>query len=101
MNGIFADGKLNTHTKERSFQVVIGLLHILRRDIDRMWIQLRQDLGNGFLYQVVHVDSVHILVIHYVEQIVQFIAARIDNAQAIARKAVGKECADKDSYHHT
>jgi hypothetical protein len=41
------------------------------------------------------------LVVNDVEQVVEFIAARIDNAQSVAREVIGIECSDKDTYHHT
>ena len=38
-DGIIADGKLNAHTRERTLQIVVGNLHILGANIDRMGVK--------------------------------------------------------------
>ena len=62
-----------------------------------MWVKICQDLRHRLLHQVVDVDGVHILVINDVQQVVQLIAAAIDDAQTVARKVVGIECTNQDA----
>ena len=99
--GVVTNHKLDTHTRERAAQVVIGGLHILRRDIGGMRVKLCQNLGHSLLHQVGHIDGIDILVINDIEQVVQFVAARIDDAQPVARKVMGIERADGDTNHHS
>ena len=65
-----------------------------------MGIQLLEDGWHGLLHQIAHVDGVDILVVDNVQQVVQLVAARIDNAQPVARETVGKEGTDEDTQHH-
>ena len=100
MKRVLTDGELNTYARERATQVVVGHLHVFRRDIDGVGVQFRQNLWHRLLYEVVDVDSIHIFVFHDVQQVVELVAARIDDAQPVAREVVGIECSDEDSYHY-
>ena len=93
-DGILTDGKLNADAGERTLQVVGGYLYILGSDVGGMRIELRQDLRHSFLNKVIHVDSVNIHIVDVMEQIVEFAAIRIDDAQPVAREMIGIECAD-------
>ena len=90
-DGVLTDGKLNTHPRERSLQVVIGSLHILRGDIGRVRIQFGEDLRHRLLHQVVYIDCIHIHIIDIVEQIVEFTTVGIDDAQPVAGEMIGIE----------
>ena len=75
VDGVLTDGKLNAYSREGTLQVVIGYLNVLRGDIHRVGIQLRENLRHGTLHQVFHVDGIHILVIDNLQQTVQLITA--------------------------
>ena len=99
---VLADGELDAHARERAAQVVLGGLLVLSRDIDRVRVQLREQLGHGLLHEVGHVHRVHILVVDDVEQVLQFVGARVDDAQAgAATEVVGVESADEYAHHRT
>ena len=55
----------------------------------------------GALYKVVDIDRIYILVINDVQQVVQLIAAAIDDAQTVARKVVGIEGTNQDADDYT
>ena len=84
MERVFTNGELNAHAEERPLQVVIGLLHVLLGDIYRVRVQFRQDGRHGLLHKVVYVDRIHILVINNMQQVIQLIAARVDDTKAVA-----------------
>ena len=65
-----------------------------------MWVELSQYLWHGFLHQVIDVDRIHILIINDMQQVVQLVAAGIDDAQTVAREVVGIKSAYQDTYHH-
>ena len=67
---IITDGELDAHTRERALQVVVGNLHILGPDVDRMRIEFRQDLRHSLLDQVVDIDGIHILIVDNMQQVV-------------------------------
>ena len=73
--GVVADDELDAHARERAAQVVVGCLHILGADVDRVGVQLREYLRHGLFHQVAHIHGVYILVVDDVEQIVQLVAA--------------------------
>ena len=77
-------GELNAYTGERAAQVVVGLLDILGRDIDRVRVQLGQYLWHGLLDEVIDIDGVNILVVDDVQQVVQLVTTAVDDAQAVA-----------------
>ena len=81
---VLTDGELDAHAGERAAQVVVGLLHVLGRDIDGVGVQLGEYLGHSLLDEVVDIDRVHILVVDDVQQVVELVAAAVDDAQAIA-----------------
>ena len=56
-----------------------------------MRIEFRQDLRHGLLDQIVDIDSIYILIVDNMQQVVQFIAAGIDDTQPIAGKMIGIE----------
>ena len=67
MYGVFAYCELDAYTGERAFEVVVGCLDIFCADVDRVRVQLSEDLRNGFLHQVVDIHRVNILVVDDVE----------------------------------
>ena len=97
---VLTDGELDAYTRERTAQVVVGNLHVVCGDIHAVRVKLSQNLRHSFLHQVVYVDRVHILVINDVQQVVQLIAAGIDDAQAVAREVVSIESAYQNAYDH-
>ena len=101
MDGIFADDELNPHARERTFQVVGGRLDILCADIDGMGVEVGQNLRDGPLHERVHVDRIHVLVAHDVEQVVQPRATAVDDVQAVGGEMVGEERAEEDADDHT
>ena len=96
-DGILTDGELNTNTKERTTEIVIRNLTLTGRDVDGMGIELCQNLGHSFFHQVVDIDRIHILIVNNMEQVVEFVTARIDDVQSVARKMVGIKGAHKDA----
>ena len=72
VDGVLTDGKLNTYARERSLEVVVGGLHILGADVDRVGIELSEDLRDGTLHERVNVDLVDILVIDDAQQVVRY-----------------------------
>ena len=94
-DGVPADGELDADAREGTLQVVVGYLHILGADIDRVRIEFRQDLRHCLLHQVIDVDRIHILVVDHVQQVVQLVAARIDDIQPVAGEMVGIERTDQ------
>ena len=90
-DGIVADGELDAHARERALQVIVGNLHILGGNIDRMRVELRENLRHSLLDHIVDIDGIHILIVDNMQQIVEFIATRIDDIQPMARKMVGIE----------
>ena len=96
-----ADGKLNAYPRERATQVVIGYLYVLGGDIYAVRVQLCQYLRHGFLYQVVDVYRIDIAVVYQMQQVVQLVAAAIDDAEPVAREVVGIERANQDADDHT
>ena len=65
-----------------------------------MWVKLSQNPRQGFLHQVVGVDGIDIFVVDDVQQVVNLVAAGIDDAEPVAREVVGIECSYQDAYHH-
>ena len=65
-----------------------------------MRVQLRQNLWHSLLHKVVDIYSVYILVIYNVQQVVEFVAARVDDAQPVAREVVGIERAYENAHHY-
>lgn len=82
--GVVSYDKLNAHARERAFQVVGGLLYVLRADVDRVGVEVRQNLRYGLVDERVDVNRVNILVVYDVQQIVQAVAARVYYVQAVA-----------------
>ena len=74
-HGVLADHKLYAYTREGTFQVVRGHLHLVGADVHGVGVELGQYQGHGFLHQVVKIHTVHILVVDDVEQVVQTVAA--------------------------
>ena len=97
MDGVLTDGELDAHAEERPLEVVVSLLDVLLGDVDAVGVELLEDGRHGLLDQVAHVDGVDILVVDNVQQVVQLVTARIDNAQPVARETVGKEATDEDT----
>ena len=83
-DGVLTDGKLDTDTKERAAQVVVGNLAITGTDVNRMGIELSQNLRHGFLNQLVDVHRIHILIVDDMEQVVELVTTRVDDIQAVA-----------------
>ena len=100
MDRILTNGKLNAHPRERSFQVVGSRLSILRADIHRVRVELRQDLRDGPIDERIYIHIVHILIVYEMEQVVEPVAAVVDDVEPVAGEVVGKESADGDAYHY-
>ena len=83
-DGVLTDGKLDTDAKERAAQVVVGNLAITGTDVNRMGIELSQNLRHGFLNQLVDVNRIHILIVDDMEQVVELVTTRVDDIQAVA-----------------
>ena len=96
-DGVLTDGELDTDAKERATQVVVSNLSLTSRDVDGMGVELSQNLRHGLLHQVIDVDRIHILIVNDVEQVVEFVTARIDDVQSVAGKMVGIKGAHKDA----
>ena len=62
-----------------------------------MGVELGKDLGNGLVHEVVDIDRIDILVVDDAQQVVEAVAAVVDDAEAVAREVVGVERADKDA----
>ena len=99
-NRILTNRKLNTDTGERATQVIVGNLPFTSRDIDGVRVEFGQNLWHGFLHQVVYIDRIDILVIDNVEQVVELVATRVDNVQAVTREMIGIEGTNQDTYDH-
>ena len=65
-------------------KLVVRGLDVFRTDIYGVRVKFAEDLRNGVFHKVVHVYTVHILVVDDVEKVVQAVAARIDDVQAVA-----------------
>ena len=83
-DGILADGELDADAGERTPQIIVGNLAVAGRDIDRMRIELAQDLRHCLLYQIIDIHRIHILVVDDVKQVVELIAAGIDDIQSVS-----------------
>ena len=83
-DGVLTNGKLNADARERAPQVIVGNLTVTGCDIDRMGIELTQDLGHRLLHQVIDVHSIHILIVDDMQQVVELVTAGVDDVQAVA-----------------
>ena len=97
---VLTNGEFYSHSRERALEVVVGSLHVLRTDIHRVWVEFGQYLRHGFLHQLVDIHRIHILVVDDMQQVIEFVATRVDDAQSVAREMVGVECSDDDTHHH-
>ena len=97
MNCILANDKLNAHTEERAFKVVNNILSFGCRDIRRMRVEFRHYLRNSLFYKVIDIDSINILIVNDMKQVIQTITARINDVQSVTREVVGI----KSSNHNT
>ncbi len=61
----------------------MACLYVLGRDIDGVWIEFSKYLWHRFLYEVGNIDGVNILVVNDVQQVVEFVAAAVDDAQTV------------------
>ena len=81
---ILTDGKLDTDTRERATQIVVGNLTVTSRDIDRMRIEFCQDLRHCLLHQIVDVHGIDILIVDDMKQVVELVTAGVDDVQPVA-----------------
>ena len=81
---ILTDGELDTDTRERAAQIVVGNLTVTGGDIDRMGIKFCQDLRHRLLHQVVDVHGIDILIVDDMKQVVELITAGVDDVQPVA-----------------
>ena len=99
-NRVLADDKFDAHARKRAFQVVVADFHVLRRQIDGMRVEFDENLRNGFLDERVDVYGIDILVVDDVQQVVEAVAAAVDDVQPVSAEVVGVESADDDAEHH-
>ena len=100
-DGILTDDKLDTDAEEGTAQIIVGNLSFTRCDIDRVGIELCQNLGHSLFHEIVNIDRIDILIINDMKQIVQLITTRIDDVKSIAREMVGIKSTHKDADDHT
>ena len=101
MYGIFLYRKLDTDTAETAFQLGIDFFQLLCGNISGVGVKLRQYLRHGFFYQVGHVDTVYILVVHHSQQGVQLVGRAVDNTQTVSCEVFGIKRSDKDTRYYT
>ena len=69
-----------------------------------MRVEFGEDLRHRLLHQVVHVDGIHIHIADIVEQVIEFTAVGIDNAQPVAGEMIGikspNQYAEYDTQSH-
>ena len=97
MDGVFANDKLDAYSRERTLQVVVGGLHVLRTHVDRVRVEFGKDLRNGLLDERVEIHLVDILVVDDVQQVVKSVATTIDDVQTVAAEVVGIEGANHNA----
>ena len=97
VDGVALDGKLDAHAGERALELAVDLLHVLGGDVGGVGVELGKDLGDGLVHEVVDIDRIDILVVDDAQQVVEAVAAVVDDAEAVAREVVGVERADKDA----
>ena len=100
-HGVVAYHELYTYAGERAAQVVSGRLHVFGADVDRVGVKFGEDLWQGLLHKVVHVYTVHILVVNDAQQIIETVAASVDDIETVAGEMVGVETAQQDAQHDT
>ena len=66
-----------------------------------MGVQIGEYLRYGLVNQRIQVDGIHILVVNDVQQVVEAVAARIDDVEAVAGEMVGIKGADEYADDHT
>ena len=94
---VFLNGELDAYTAEAAFKFGINLLQFLCGDVGGVGVEFRQYLRHGLLYQIGHVDGIHILVINNTQQGIQLVGRAIDDSQFITGKMPGIKRSDKDS----
>ena len=96
---VVINGELHANARKASFEPFHRSLHVFRRRVCRVRVQLPEDLRHGLFNKVRDIDLVHILGINDVQEVVDFIARSIDDIQSVARIMVGVETADEDAEH--
>ena len=97
MYRVFLNGELDTYTAEAAFKFGVYLFQLLCGDVGGVGVEFRQYLWHGLLYQIGHVDGIHILVINNTQQGIQLVGRAIDDSQFITGKMPGIKRSDKDS----
>ena len=100
MDGVLADNELDAHSREGAFEVVVSLSRILCTDIDGMRVELSKNLRYRLIHQGINVHGIHILVVDEVEQVVESVAATIDDVESVAGEMIRKECTDDNANHY-
>ena len=72
-------------------------MHVFGCDVNRVWIEVGQYLWDGFIHQRVDVYVVDILVVDDVQQVVEPVAARVDDVKPVAREVVCIESANHNA----
>ena len=98
-DGVLTDGELDADARERAAQVVVGNLAFAGCDIHGVRVKFTENLGHGLLNEVVHIDGIDVLVVDDMQQVVELIAAGIDDVQPVAREMVGIERTDEDAHN--
>ncbi len=96
-DGVLSDGELDAHAREAAFEVVGGSLHVLGGDVDRVGVELAEDDRDGLVDKRVDVDLVDVLVVDDAQEVVEPVAAVVDDGQPVAAEVVGVEGANDDA----
>ena len=99
MDGVVTDDELHAHARERTLEVVGGCGCILGADIDRVRVEFGEDERYRLIYQGVDVDSIDILVVNEVKQVVETVASAIDNVESVSRKVIREKRTEEDTHH--
>ena len=100
MKRVLTNVEFNAYARERTFQVVVGGLHVFRTDVNRMRIEIGQNLRYGFIHERIDVDVIDILVVDDVQEVVEPVASRVDNIKSVAREMIGIECSHDNTDCH-
>ena len=66
-----------------------------------MWIKFHQYMRQRTLNKVRDINRINVFVINQVEEVADFVARCVDNAQAISGIVVGIETSYQNAEHHT
>ena len=88
---IVLHAETDAYTREGTFKVFVGCLHIFHRDVDGVWVQFGNNLGHGQFHKRVHIHGIHVVVVNQLEQVVYLAAACVCDAEVAFAKACGGE----------